>query len=63
MVVHDVTEALKNFFCKSLFKNDYCTLKRPNSLQLQIEFQEISIICTVIKNKTYLNCVRKEYSQ
>lgn len=63
MVVCDVTEALNNFFWKSLFSNG-CkyTLKGPNSLKLQIKFQAISIICTIIKKKMYLNCFRKEYS-
>lgn len=62
MVVCGVTGALNNFFWKSLFSNDCYTLKRPNSLELQIEFQAISIICTIIKNKTCLNSFRNKNS-
>lgn len=55
MIVGDMTEFQISDDC------EYTLGRRPKSLELQIEFQAISVICTIVKNKTYLNCLRKEY--
>lgn len=51
-----MTGVVNDFFWKSLFSSECeSTLKmRPNSLILQIEFQAILVICTIIKKKTNL---------